>query len=754
MAISNTPKVCPREDRQSSVGDTTRYWGGMYTYDFFMKGTMYASNSTIHVNYINAKTVDADLFRGIFKGSATDNGISFYGNLEGTADTARKFDLPVRIRIGVEESDAFNGSTVSAYSTGVDIKQSGETLSLDLLGIDASIITKGTLPVSVLPPEVHKHYLTVETSVDLNYLQFKESGTNEGDVELGNYVTVHYPAKIIEKTTYDSTKNIGVKDILKYYYNSAGQVQFWEHTSTMYNGRVETGVKINDTVNVSNVNVPNPFRVIGHMISIADATSGNTVHLEEGKIHSAYLTNSNNQTSFRNSLSDTQINALSFNSQITPITSETKIKEYYEPQLVVVSDSYTLFKKHELAAINAIRNNYKKTIAYYFYVFNNSLSGSPTLYNVYNAQNTLKTSLTGIFYNKTNGNITSVKDTFNTNTYRVPYNKNGNDTVYMHLFDTGLTRSGDWNPDGMPVLYNTPYKNSDGLYTIEDNDKKNTLIYKTFDYVRNGLASNSESNVTWADIIGKPTTAMGAGFTDVYTKSQSDIRFLRKTEVAATAKSIENVAAGNQNQPVYFVQGRPYAISTSVGDENHPVYFENGVVKECTMQQGFTFINDAGEVESYKLPVGTIIAMVTSDPPTGFLYCNGGLYPRTKYRKLFDKIGNTFGSVGDRFKVPDYRGLWLRGMGTHGEISSAPSPAVVQPEGLPNIYGKFGGNNIGRNDDVIAQGAFSVTSTSKGAEGNHSGNLFEFNASNCSVVYGSSNHVTPINMGVYYFIKF
>ena len=62
------------------------------------------------------------------------------------------------------------------------------------------------------------------------------------------------------------------------------------------------------------------------------------------------------------------------------------------------------------------------------------------------------------------------------------------------------------------------------------------------------------------------------------------------------------------------------------------------------------------------------MAWVTNTAPTGWLICNGNTILRSTYSNLFAVIGIIYGS-GDgstTFKIPDYRGAFLRGSGTNG----------------------------------------------------------------------------------------
>lgn len=63
------------------------------------------------------------------------------------------------------------------------------------------------------------------------------------------------------------------------------------------------------------------------------------------------------------------------------------------------------------------------------------------------------------------------------------------------------------------------------------------------------------------------------------------------------------------------------------------------------------------------IPAGTIITKMSTNAPSGYLYCDGSAVSRTTYAALFADIGVTYG-VGDgstTFNLPDLRGLFLRG---------------------------------------------------------------------------------------------
>ena len=58
--------------------------------------------------------------------------------------------------------------------------------------------------------------------------------------------------------------------------------------------------------------------------------------------------------------------------------------------------------------------------------------------------------------------------------------------------------------------------------------------------------------------------------------------------------------------------------------------------------------------------------------PTGYLECDGSAVLRADYADLFAAIGTTWGAPsGTYFNVPDLRGAFLRGTGSHGTQNMA-----------------------------------------------------------------------------------
>ena len=84
---------------------------------------------------------------------------------------------------------------------------------------------------------------------------------------------------------------------------------------------------------------------------------------------------------------------------------------------------------------------------------------------------------------------------------------------------------------------------------------------------------------------------------------------------------------------------------------------------------------------SDKNPSGTILSFAGTSVPDGYLDCDGSAISRTTYLNLFNAIGVTWG-IGDgstTFNLPDLRGAFLRGTGSHGSETMADGNPFAGP---------------------------------------------------------------------------
>ena len=79
------------------------------------------------------------------------------------------------------------------------------------------------------------------------------------------------------------------------------------------------------------------------------------------------------------------------------------------------------------------------------------------------------------------------------------------------------------------------------------------------------------------------------------------------------------------------------------------------------------------DIEAYKnpIPTGTVFPFAGITAPEGFLLCNGQEVSRFTYARLYEIIGDTYGT-GDgstTFNVPDYREVTLVGAGQNEKLN-------------------------------------------------------------------------------------
>ena len=144
-------------------------------------------------------------------------------------------------------------------------------------------------------------------------------------------------------------------------------------------------------------------------------------------------------------------------------------------------------------------------------------------------------------------------------------------------------------------------------------------------------------------------------------------------------------------------------------------------------------------------PVGSVIASAVNAGGinSGYLPCNGAAVSRTVYIDLFNHIGTNYGA-GDgstTFNIPDYRGVFLRGIDEGRGLDPNRAFASYQDDEIKSHRHKLGipedTNGIGNNKALNS------------SSGNDEGVAFN----HYSDIQGGSE-TRPKNMPVIYFIKY
>ncbi|MFZ9891084.1 MAG: phage tail protein [Ilumatobacteraceae bacterium] len=97
------------------------------------------------------------------------------------------------------------------------------------------------------------------------------------------------------------------------------------------------------------------------------------------------------------------------------------------------------------------------------------------------------------------------------------------------------------------------------------------------------------------------------------------------------------------------------------------------------------------------LPAGIVFPYAGGTAPTGFLLCEGQQISKTAYAALYASIGDDYATQidpttglawaapdADKFRVPDYRGLFLRGVGTPNGLDAVTRGTQQADKTKPN----------------------------------------------------------------------
>ena len=148
------------------------------------------------------------------------------------------------------------------------------------------------------------------------------------------------------------------------------------------------------------------------------------------------------------------------------------------------------------------------------------------------------------------------------------------------------------------------------------------------------------------------------------------------------------------------------------------------------------------------LPAGVIMFYAGTVVPNGWLACNGGVYPRAKYARLFSAIGTRYGA-GDgstTFAIPKAHHQVLEATTTISEVGQ------VMEAGLPDIIGWADGN-VGF---VACGGAISIGNsgtTPPMTDVVHGNHRFDLKASTSNATFGKSSTNQPSALRLLAIIK-
>lgn len=259
-----------------------------------------------------------------------------------------------------------------------------------------------------------------------------------------------------------------------------------------------------------------------------------------------------------------------------------------------------------------------------------------------------------------------------------------------------------------------------------------------------GLASAKVSSVTNSSLSSSKTSAQALQYAEtqadiVRNTAYDDLSSKAKTQIAGT-HFYEEVTVGAETAYKEDIKKKDCIVNVYSGSETIPR--ATLTITRLTKEE-----NQASGV-----PVGTVITWASANNPNEngtWLECNG--QSCTAYPELVRVLGSD--------TVPDYRGVFLRGLGSvtsthYGTVQHQSSGlGELQGDAIRNIYGDFSTLDVGNIEYPTGAFQHARDKSKRNIEymySKYNDYLVSFNA---YYVVPTANEDRPINRAVRYFIK-
>lgn len=147
---------------------------------------------------------------------------------------------------------------------------------------------------------------------------------------------------------------------------------------------------------------------------------------------------------------------------------------------------------------------------------------------------------------------------------------------------------------------------------------------------------------------------------------------------------------GNKYLQVY-INNNPIGGRTQMVSVPFSLYANNAKKADSTVYA--TTSANALSADNLNLP-GVVLPYTGTNPPAGWLFCDGSSYPISQYPNLYAIIGTSFGGQSGNFNIPDMRGRFMRGV--DGGASNDPDHDVSTNNGADGKrYASNPGGNTG-----------------------------------------------------------
>ena len=214
------------------------------------------------------------------------------------------------------------------------------------------------------------------------------------------------------------------------------------------------------------------------------------------------------------------------------------------------------------------------------------------------------------------------------------------------------------------------------------------LIDKSVTIGTNLINNGNISTTGSLSVNGNISIISGGNINDVYIPENSTTLSLSapnalnigKINLIETASDYEINFGTNKLFSIYVKKNSPnnlYIKSSGIINENDSPLWINTLTNEvniANLRLSSIATNPSVKTpvgtDSYRnvIPVGSILMFPSLTIPNGWFECNGDEKSRANYGDLYDIIQYTYGTgVGGNFKLPDLRGVFVRGL-DHGKL--------------------------------------------------------------------------------------
>jgi microcystin-dependent protein len=283
----------------------------------------------------------------------------------------------------------------------------------------------------------------------------------------------------------------------------------------------------------------------------------------------------------------------------------------------------------------------------------------------------------------------------------------------------------------------TPIFKTSGIYCNPSTDTVNASIFSGTTFNSTNISFSGTLNSVSATIYGYISTLSSSAqqqLTDLQTKTQNQT-------ATTTTTTFNNISfTGTLNTISTTVYGYLSGMSENINDAI------------TSLKSRVTTLETAN---NNLHPTGSIIQSVNGangiyEP--NFLLCDGRDVSRITYSALFTIIGTNYGWNGNasQFRLPDFRGVFLRGMGSVSRLSITYSSATNAYDFQQDAIQTH--NHIGQSGSYLGTNT-SVTDSGWSVPGNRP-NSFDFGITGIPTSSArTATNTYPANFGIYYYIK-